>query len=151
MWDGPWYNPTICSKCHSFSFGHLFITGHKDRYYKMWAIDTYGNMNKKEPGNKSSGAERPIKNNPTKYAIASIGLTLNLINNWIQCFESNYTGRTLLYKEKMTELFKTINLTLPVKNPDYHKNKYQTEIKAVGGAWFIEKQSKNLLHLNSKG
>ena len=34
----------------------------------------------------------------------------------------------------MQELFKTIPLTLPVKNPDYYSKKYQTETNAVGGA-----------------
>ena len=43
----------------------------------------------------------------------------------------------------MQELFKTIPLTLPVKNPDYYSKKYQTETKAVGGAWFLEEKKKN--------
>ena len=142
MWDVPWYIPTICSKFHSYLFGNFFRIGRNKRYDIMWAIDAYGNMHAKEPDNESSGAGRPIPNNPTADALASIGITLNLINNWLQCFESNYTVRTVLHKQKMTEFFKTITLTLPVKNPDDHKNKHHNEIKAVGGAWFIENQVK---------
>ena len=46
-----------------------------------------------------------------------------------------------MLNDEIGELFKKITLTLPKKQPGYHK-KIQTEVKAVGGPWFLEKINK---------
>ena len=59
MVDGTWYNPTICLKFHGYSFGNVFKTRIKDRYYLRYAIDTYGNQKTLTgPDNEISGGER---------------------------------------------------------------------------------------------
>ena len=60
-------------------------------------------------------------------------------------FGENYVGRTLLYKQKMQELFNKTPLSIHVKNTDYYKKNYQNTIKAVeeggGGSWEDEYQA----------
>ena len=45
----------------------------------------------------------------------------------------------MIYKIDMSDLFKTIPKPIPEKSLDYSKTKYQKNIKAVGGRWYIYK------------
>ena len=45
MCNGPWYNPTVCSQSHGYSFKKYFKTGIKNRYDLMFSIDAYGKHN----------------------------------------------------------------------------------------------------------
>ena len=52
MCDVPWYNSTMCSPFHGYSFEHFF---------RICAIDMYKNIHPTEPYNASSGGGRPMQ------------------------------------------------------------------------------------------
>ena len=64
----------------------------------MFSVGEYGSIHPEEPYNESSGGGRPLSNNSITDVVASIFITFNFIDSCLQCFESNYTGRTALYK-----------------------------------------------------
>ena len=76
------------------------------------------------------------------FLFQRLGHTLNLIDQWLQCFNINYYNRNTMYYAKMQECFESIPQTLPEKQPDNYKNNYQTEIRTVGGACLLEKTNK---------
>ena len=43
----------------------------------------------------------------------------------------------MIHKIDMSDLFKTIPKSIPEKSLDYSKTKYQKNIKAEGGRWYI--------------
>ena len=65
------------------------------------------------------GIQIPSKS--SKESIFSLGHTINFIENLIQCFEVNYHKIIIIYKIKMSELFKTIPKSLPPKKTDDYK------------------------------
>ena len=77
-------------------------------------------------------------------------VTINFIDNWLQYFEGNYNRRIYLYKQKTSELFNNIPLSLtPRKIYDY-KN-YKTTIKLLGVGWFINYLNYKILPINIRG
>ena len=75
------------------------------------------------PDDASSGGVRPITSTSSKEALYSLGQTVNFIYNWIKFFEVNYENRIMIYKRKMSDLFKTIPKSIPLKPPDDYKAK----------------------------
>ena len=101
MCDFTWYNPERLSQLHGYSFENLFSTGIKYRYYIMCSIDSYDKKNSPtEPDNTSSGGGRNFPINSWKQALASTGHTLHFIDQWLQCFEGNYSTITSFSETK---------------------------------------------------
>ena len=57
-------------------------------------------------GNTSIGGGRPFTSASSIDKIESLGNTITLTNNFLQCFSENYAGRTYLYKQNIQELCK---------------------------------------------
>ena len=121
--------------------------GRKYRYDIMCAIGAYNKQQPPtEPDYSISGCGRPLPSTSSTQALTSLGNTLHFIYQCLQWFGSNYSTITLLYRKKMWD-----PINLPVKNIDENMKNYQTEIKAVGGAWLIEKKKNNLYQLKYEG
>ena len=87
MYDkDPLYNTTIFSQLNSQSFEEFFKTGRKDRYELVCAVDAYNKVHVPVPDNANSGGGRPFTISSYKGELISLGQTINLIDNWIQCF-----------------------------------------------------------------
>ena len=110
----------------------------------MCAVYKYDNENAPMPDDTSSGSVRPMPIASYKVSLISLGQTINFIDNWLKCFEDNYDKKIMIYKEKMSELFKTIPTLLPPKKLYDYKAKYQTDIKAIGGKCYVDKIISNL-------
>ena len=67
----------------------------------MCAINERENMHTTEPYYASVDGGILLPNNSTTDVLVSLGLTLNFVYHWIQCFESNYTSIIAFYKEKL--------------------------------------------------
>ena len=62
--------------------------------------------------------------------LESLCHTINLIDNWLQCFEYSYGEKQV--KTNMRELFDETPLSYPPRNPDNYKNIYTAKISTVG-------------------
>ena len=67
------------------------------------------------PDDASIGGGRSIPITSSKGALISISQTINFIDNWLQRFEYNNDERTMIYKEKTSELLKNIPKLIPIK------------------------------------
>ena len=100
------------------------------------------------PDDASIGVVIPMPILSFKETCYSIFQTIKFIDNWLQWFEVNYENIIIIYKENMSELFKTIPKSLPPKSLNYYKSKYQTTIEAVGGGCFLDKINSKLPPIN---
>ena len=77
-------------------------------------------------------------------SLKPLGLILNFIDSWLQFFEENYSQWTMMYREKMSEMFKNIPVNIPEPNPGDFKNKIQYMFIDIGVKWHIQKKNTKL-------
>ena len=87
----------------------------------MCSIETHERNYPTGNDDASSGGGRQILPDSTKGALVSLFLTLNLIESWLQQLKKNYLHRTIIYFEKMSDLFNKISVTIPKPKPDDKK------------------------------
>ena len=117
----------VFSQLSGQNFEDYFKTGRNDRYELMCDVYAYDRMHTSGPGNGTIGGDRLFSTTPSIDSLEPIGNTINLIDNWIQCFEDNYGERTGLHKKNTRYLFQKTPLYLPTRKSDYYKNNNQTK------------------------
>ena len=68
------------------------------------------------PYDSSSGGDIPIPSNSSKESLILLGHKINAIDNLLQLFEDNCDNRIGVFKENMSEIFKTVPISFPPKN-----------------------------------
>ena len=86
-----------------------------------------------------SGVRRPFTIKLSTDALESLGHRIIFIDNWIQRFSVNDEFRTFLYKDNMLQLFKEINLSLPIKIPMIIKNNIRRKSTKQGGVGLLRR------------
>ena len=92
----------------------------------MCYIEAYKKLHQTCAKSESSGGGRQLIDRSKIYALVSLGHTLNLIDSWLQPFEENYSQQKIMYREKNSELFKKIPVTIIEPHTDDYRNKRQT-------------------------
>ena len=102
IFNGLWYNLTICLQLHGYLFENYSNTGRKYRYDLICVIYTYNKKNPpKLPDYAISGSDRPLLSTSLTRSLESLGHKLEFIGQCIQCFESNFSTRVSMYNDKM--------------------------------------------------
>ena len=90
----------------------------------------------------SSIVYRIIPKHITTEALATLVVTLNVIDIWPKMLKENYDARRVAYIAVMKDMFKQIPLTLiKAMTP---KQKVQILMTETDGGWYIEKISKGI-------
>ena len=82
--NGPWYNTTICSRLHGFSFEYYYITGIQDRHNLMCSIEAHGRYHPTVNNDSISFVVIPLPYNSTKCSLVLFGIPLNFVDSWLK-------------------------------------------------------------------
>ena len=79
----------------------------------MCYIEACGKFHSTCADSASSGGVILMKNGSTQYTLILIGHTLNFIDSWLQSFEGKYYKQTMIYRDKTSDFFNKVNVTIP--------------------------------------
>ena len=89
----------ICLRLHYLSSENYVKTEIRDRYNLMCSIEDHYIESPTINGDASSGGDRPLPYNSTKYVLVSFGLTLNLTGSCFKLLKENFPCQTTMYCE----------------------------------------------------
>ena len=81
----------------------------------MCDVDEYDKQNVPMPDDASIVCVRPLSSTSSKGALILLGHTINFIDYWLQWLEEKYNKRIVIYKENMSDQFKSVPTQLQPK------------------------------------
>ena len=103
---------------HGLSCEDYFKTARKERYNLICSIGYHGIMHPTVNYDENSVGGIPLPPDSTEYVLVLLGLTMNLVDRWLQSFKKSFFNWNTIYCEKVRELFNNIHITIPEHKPD---------------------------------